>query len=151
MNKLIFIFCLTGFIIACSKDSVDTKPSLKIESVSSDIIAKNQDLNVTMSFTDKEGDVNDTLFIIRTRTNKRGPVTLKPLALKVPDFPSKTKGEITANLSYSNHLTLQLSPLSIPGNASQNEPDTLILKFVLKDKEKNVSDTATANVIVQRS
>jgi hypothetical protein len=150
MKKLIFLFALTGFIVACDKDDIETKPTLKIESLSSEIVARNQNLKATLSFTDKEGDVNDTIYIIRTRTNKRGPVTLKAIDFKVPDFPAKSKGEISVNLTYTI-LTLQLNPLAIPGNSSQNEPDTLLLKFVLKDKEKNVSDTAVANVIVQRS
>ena len=149
--KQLFILSLGIFIFAaCNKDKFETKPKLKVESLSSDFIPRNQDLRITFSFTDKEGDVDDSLYLIRTRLNQRGPYTdAKPIEYKIPSFPNQQKGEITLTLPYALGLTFGISPVGIPGT-NDRELDTLALKFVLLDKGKNVSDTATANVIVER-
>lgn len=149
--KQLFILGLGALILAaCNKDKFETKPQLKIESLSSDFVPRNQDLQITFSFTDKEGDVDDTLYLVRTRLNQRGPYTdINPFDYKIPNFPDQQSGEITLNMSYGFALTAGISSIGIPGTTDR-EPDTMALKFVLLDKGKNVSDTAIANVIVER-
>jgi hypothetical protein len=150
MKKIAPILAFIVILVACDKDQFETKPTLKLESLSSEFISKNQGLDITFSFTDKEGDVNDTLFVSRTRLNKRSIVTRPFIPYQIPDFPKTVKGEIVLRLAYTSGLTLGINPLSIPNQAGKFEPDTLLLRFVLKDKENNKSDTAIANVIVER-
>lgn len=149
--KQVFILCLGAFIFAaCNKDKFQTKPQIKIESQNFDFVPRNQDLQIVLSFTDKEGDVDDSLYLVRTRLNQRGPYTdIKPLDYKIPSFPDQPSGEMTVTLTYGFGLTAGISTISIPGS-TQKEPDTMALKFVVVDKAKNISDTATANVIVER-
>jgi|GEM_PF-187240 len=150
MKKITYlIIVLIGFI-ACKKDNVETKPTLKLESMSSEFVPRNQNLSLTFTFTDKEGDISDSIFMIRTRLNRRGPLTRAAIPYKVPEFPSKSKGEIVLELDYRLDITTGIPALSVQGNNTQREPDTLQLKFVLRDKAKNLSDTAVANVIVER-
>jgi hypothetical protein len=132
-----FLFLL----IACSKDKFETIPQLKIKSVSSNEVDNSAPLTIKIEFTDKEGDVSDTLFMIRQRLNVNGPKTLLPSPYKLPDFPKTTKGEFELNLDYSQDITFNLDPIYIPG-AGKNEQDTMRLKFVAKDKGGNYSDTA---------
>ena len=151
MKQILTYSCIVLALVACDKDKFETKPKLEVESLSTDFVPRNQDLRITLSFTDKEGDVDDSLYVIRTRTNKRGPFTpVNPSRYKIPEFPNQSEGEIELTLPYSLGLTSGFSSVIAPGNPPTREPDTLILKFVLKDKAKNVSDTATANVIVER-
>lgn len=150
MRQLIFVSIILLVFVACGKDKFETKPSLKVESLSSEFVSTNQDLNVTLSFTDKEGDVDDSLYVIRSRTNKRGTITTKPIGFQIPEFPNQQSGEISLNLLYARFLALNISPINNSSSPTGKEPDTLVLKFVLRDKAKNVSDTAIANVIVER-
>lgn len=98
--KQLFILCLGAFIFtACDKDKFQTKPQIKIESQNYDFVPRNQDLKITFSFTDKEGDVDDSLYLVRTRLNQRGPYTdIKALDYKIPSFPDQESGEMTLTL-----------------------------------------------------
>ena len=51
-------------------------------------------LTIKIEFTDKEGDVSDTLFMIRQRLNVNGPKTLLPSPYKLPDFPKTHQGRV---------------------------------------------------------
>jgi hypothetical protein len=150
--KRIFIFCsLAAIIIACSKDKFQTKPQITIKSVSSDIIPLNSGLRVLLEFTDKEGDVSDSVYFIRERLNQTSPTVLPAKMYGIPDFPNTSKGEIEVDLDYNLDLTVGMLPLSKPGTTPPSyQPDTMNLKFVVQDKAGNKSDTATAHVIVIR-
>ena len=146
MKKGILIGCSVMLLsLACSKDKFETKPSLKLKSQNGDTFANNNDaLVVEFDFTDKEGDVNDTLFVKKIRTNQRQAAqTLRDsFKLKVPDFPTEYEGVIKVTLDYQNYLISAINP-PVSGNPPKPEPDTLIMKFALKDKAKNISDTVT--------
>jgi len=139
-------------VIACGKDRFETKPQLKLKSRNTDIVPINGVLRLTVEFTDKEGDVNDSLLIVRQRLNVRGPLTMPASPYGIPDFPLTDKGEFQLNLEDQRHLILAMSPLRIPGsNPAKNEIDTLRLKIVARDKEGNKSDTLVVdNVYVTR-
>jgi hypothetical protein len=148
MKQLFFLGLGAFFFAACNKDKFETKPQLKIESLSSDFVPQGQALNINFSFTDKEGDVDDTLYVVRTRLNQRGPYTdAEAIEYKIPSFPDQQSGEIRLTMPYALGLTFGISPVTTGGI---KELDTLSLKFVVMDKEKNKSDTAIANVIVER-
>jgi len=147
---LVVIVALT--ILACGKDKFQTVPQLKIKSKSADVVSLNENLRVTIEYTDKQGDVDDSLIIVRQRLNVKKPLTLAPSPYKIPTFPDTQKGEFEVNFRYNFDLTVGLTPIPIPGsNPQQNEPDTMVLKFVARDKAGNKSDTVTTNVIVRRS
>ena len=139
-------------MIACGKDKFETVPQLELKSRNTDIVPVNGDLRLDIEFRDKEGDVSDSLFIVRQRLNKRGPVQLSALLYGIPDFPNTDKGEFEVTLTYQFGLVLNLPPLRIPGsNPVKNEVDTLRLKIVARDKAGNKSDTLIVdNVYVIR-
>jgi len=139
-------------MIACGKDKFETKPQLTLRSKSPDVVPVNGTLRLNVEYTDKEGDVSDSLFIVRQRLNVRGPVQLPQSPYDVPDFPHTDKGEFEISLEYQFGLIFGLPPLRIPGtNPAKNEIDTLRLKIVAKDKAGNKSDTLVVdNVYVIR-
>src|SRR5215204_6426761 len=108
MKKFLTISVLGLLLVACGKDRFETKPQLKLKSVNTHEVTNTQPLSVTIEFTDKEGDVSDSFFIVRQRLNTRGPVTLQPLPYGIPNFPKSQKGEITVNFDYATDLTLNL-------------------------------------------
>jgi hypothetical protein len=114
----------------------------------------NQALRLHIEFRDKEGDVSDTLFIVRQRLNKKGPVQLPASFYPIPDFPKTDKGEFEITLDYSQHLTPNLTAISIPGTGTpaKKEIDTLRIKILARDLGGNKSDTLVVdNVYVTRT
>jgi len=137
-------------MIACDKDKFQTVPQLTLRSISPEVVGVGDNLRMNVEYTDKEGDVSDSLFIIRQRLNKKKPVTSPESPYDIPTFPTMGKGEFEITLSYYTHLTFNLTPIPIPG-MSKNEIDTLRLKIVAKDKAGNKSDTLVVeNVYVIR-
>ena len=147
MKTRIWIGLIVVFaMIACGKDKFQTVPQLKLKSRNTDVVAVNGTLVLNVEYTDKEGDVSDSLFIVRQRLNVRGPLTLPVSGYNIPDFPHTDKGEFEISLGYQFGLVLNLPPLRIPGsNPPKNEIDTLRLKIVAKDKAGNKSDTLVVN------
>lgn len=151
-RNLVFLFLLVA-VVACDKDKFQTKPQIQLKSQNTSTVDANESLRLVIEFTDKEGDVNDTLYIKKERLNRRKVATLRDsMDFKVPDFPTRTLAELMVNLEYENHLKSAVNAPRIPGsNPAVFEPDTLNIKFVLKDKAGNKSDTLTVpNIIVIR-
>ena len=145
---------ITFGIISCGKDRFETKPQLEYLSRNTDVVEASQSLRLNIEFRDKEGDVSDTLFIVRQRLNKKGPVQLPASFYMIPDFPKTDKGEFEITLDYSQHLTSALTAIPIPGsgNPSKKEIDTLRIKIVARDLGGNKSDTLVVdNVYVKRT
>jgi len=141
-------------IIACGKDKFETKPQLEYLSRNTEVVEVSQPLRLNIEFRDKEGDVSDTLFIVRQRLNKKGTVQLPASFYLIPDFPKTDKGEFEITLDYSQHLTSALTAIPIPGsgNPSKKEVDTLRIKIVARDLGGNKSDTLVVdNVYVTRT
>ena len=148
MKKLFVFFSLSALVLSCDKDKFETKPTLDIVDVNGNYIPRNATLQITLEFTDKEGDVDDSLYVIRQRLNKKSPITAAASMYAVPPFPNQSKGEIEVNLAYTNGITFGISPIRIPGsNPEKFEPDTMKFRFVLKDKAGNFSDTVTTDEI----
>jgi hypothetical protein len=151
MKKLFLFLSFSAFVISCDKDKFETKPTLEVVETSSDYVPKNGDLRVRLEFTDKEGDVTDSVILLRQRMNLKNTVISNPIKYSIPTHPAITKADIEVNLEYVNGLTFGFPAINIPGtNPTQYEPDTLQLKFVVRDAQGNKSDTAIAHVIVER-
>lgn len=137
-------------VIACEKNDFETKPKITIKSVNK-LVEQGQPFIVDIEFTDKEGDVSDSLFIVKQRLNKNDPKKERRIFdYKIPNFPNTSKGQITFSISYTDLNNIE--DIRIPGtNPSRSEPDTLTFKFVVKDKGGNFSDTLILNdVFVKR-
>jgi hypothetical protein len=117
--------------------------------MTSNVIPINGALKVVIEFTDKEGDVDDSLFIKKRRINLRTTTTIRDsLRFKIPSFPDKTKGEMEVVLDYQSILSA-INPPNIPGsNPPQKESDTLTLKFAVRDKQGNASDSLDLGTII---
>jgi len=143
---------ITFGMISCGKDKFETIPQLEYKSRNTDIVPVNGSLRLNIEFRDKEGDVSDSVLIVRQRLNKRGPVQLPANPYGIPHFPTTDKGEFEITLDYQFQLITGLAPIRIPGsNPVKNEVDTLRLKIVARDHAGNKSDTLVVdNVYVIR-
>jgi len=143
---------ITFIMISCDKGKLETVPELEYKSRNTDIVPVNGSLRLNVEFRDKEGDVSDSVLIVRQRLNKRGPVQLQASPYEIPDFPKTDKGEFEITLDYQFHLITGLTAIRVVGsNPPKNEVDTLRLKIVARDKGGNKSDTLVVdNVFVIR-
>ena len=145
---------ITFIMISCGKDKFETKPQLEYLSRNTDVVEPGHPLRLNIEVRDKEGDVSDTLFIVRQRLNRKGPVQLPASFYLIPDFPKTDKGEFEITLDYANDLTTALTAISIPGTGTpaKKEVDTLRIKIVARDLGGNKSDTLVVdNVYVTRT
>lgn len=154
MKRVLYSGAFLLLVFGCSKDKFQTKPQITVETDGNVIIPVNSGFTVSLKYTDKEGDVDNLVFVKKERLNQRTTATIRDsFTLKVPEFPNTNEGQIIMNFDYQAHLVSAQVPPNIPGSVPpQKEPDTLNFKFVLKDKEGNASDTAVLNnVIIRRN
>ena len=147
--KQIFAIFLIGVTIfsSCSKDSVNTRPSFTLKSFTPEVIPVSGNAEVKFSFGDKEADL-DSIYIYKRRLNKQTTPTIRDsFKFAVPFFDKSTTGDISIFFTYQNHLISASNPPT-SGTPPRRQPDTLIFKFVLKDKAKNNSDTIYSQPIV---
>jgi hypothetical protein len=147
--KRIFVFsALALAIIACNKDKVESNPHLKFKSFNNDVVPSNGFVRATLEFTDQEGDL-DSIFVTRRRLNKRGPAYFEYYYGQTPEFGEQNRGELQIDFEVAKDLIFGLPAIGIPGSTPpRNEPDTLQLRFYLKDKEGHTSDTAVASTLI---
>jgi hypothetical protein len=146
-----FLVAVIGLIllIACKKDRFTTTPQLKIKSISTDVVPVNGSISFTIQFTDKEGDVKDTLFVKKVRLNKKIVPTIRDsFSYVIPGFPDTKKGDFIVDMNYAT-IYSAITPPNIPGtNPPQKESDTLLVKFVARDADGHFSDTVTSKQII---
>lgn len=69
MKKLLLlIFAATAFA-ACNKDKFQTVPQVEITSFGPEEVVKGQLIKLTADVTDKEGDTQDSVYVVRKRFN----------------------------------------------------------------------------------
>lgn len=134
---IIFSTFLFFILSGCNKDKFNTVPELKFTSVNTSQLRSGQILQFTLSFTDKEGDVSNKIYVIKSSPECPDGdfVEFYP----IPNFPvsSNQKGEIIISFGYNVDVYPQ-----IPIRCSKDE--TATFRFVLEDKGGNVSDTVSA-------
>jgi hypothetical protein len=149
MTRLLPIALILVLVVAaCDKSKFQTRPSLSLKSQNGNLIPSGASLQLEFEFTDKEGDVSDTLFVKKIRTNRIVVPTIRDsFKLAVPQFPKNTQGVVLVTLDHTFYLASAQNP---PRDPITNDPqdDTLMLKFAIRDKAKNISDTVTVGPII---
>jgi len=146
MKKLLLLASVLIVLFACNKDKYQSTPQIKIKSVSSDIVPLGSGLEVVLSFTDKEGDVDDSVFVRKVRLNQKVANTLfDTLKYKIPEFPSHSSGDISIFLD--NNVIQSAQPPPSNGSGG-NMPDTLKIWFSVTDKGGHKSDSVSTGTIV---
>lgn len=140
MRYSILFSILLLLLFSCNKNKYTTAPQLKYVSANTKTLTRGQILQMTLSFTDAEGDITDKIFIQKIVR----PCAAAPRggfidsSHTIPVFPTgkNQSGNILITYDYTS-----LNPLC-------NRNDTAIFKFVLRDQAKHVSDTAVSDPIV---
>jgi hypothetical protein len=145
-TKILVSLVMVLFFAACNKDKFNTTPTLKLISVSSNVIPNGGTLRIEVQVTDKEGDISDTLYLKKIRTNKIVRATIRDsLQFAIPQADKIRDGIIQLDLQYQNHLVSAFNPGNPPVN------DTLNLQIAVRDQAKNRSEPLTiSNIVVIR-
>lgn len=145
---LVFMLALV-IIASCNKDKLQTKPYIKIKSEGPSQVSNGGIFSLEFEYGDKEGDISNTLFVQKIRTNSRKVPTLRDtFSLRMPDIPKFPQGNLEVTLYYQNHLISAVNPPNLGGSPPVYENDSLIIRFVLRDKAGNTSDTVSTKPIV---
>jgi hypothetical protein len=137
----IFVVSLAILLIACGKDKYETKPKLEIKDYSSKEIFAGSQLNIRISYFDKEGDLSQAPIIGILRRLNIFPLPpsldkVDTIRTNLPEFPKNDDGEITFSLPY-DFL-----------KESTTENDTIMFRFSVTDRAGNTSDTVDSAPIV---
>nr|WP_294905642.1 hypothetical protein [uncultured Lacibacter sp.] len=150
--KLLFLFVTAAVLAGCKKSKYTTEPQVEIKSVKTGdiIIAGNQGkiLEFDLTVTDKEGDLQDTIYIDKLDAATppcSSPNELLGLEYKIPDHPSEANQKITIKVRFASITALNYATL--PGNNCPGSPHISRFSFVVKDKDGNRSEKVTSDAI----
>lgn len=138
----IAVLMMFGFI-TCTKDSYNTSPTLKFESVNGTVFPRLSVVTFNLQCTDKEGDVIDTIWIKRI---SKVPFCEADASyydsIPIPNFdpPKDVKADFQLSYNYGG------SAPSLQGCSEHD--DTVYFKFWMHDKAQHVSDTVQSPQIV---
>ena len=141
LSATILIGAASFCLMACSKDKYTTKPQLKFIKAQNYEVAYGELLEMEIEFTDKEGDLSDSIFIQKVVPKCTNSNITQ--GYPMPKFTATSNLKGTMNITYVNGKF-------ISGYASLGAPlcgrnDTATFKFWIRDKAKNVSDTITSD------
>lgn len=138
MRYLIILSAFAFLFAGCGKDKFETKPHLTFNSVSTTELRAGQLLQFKLGFTDKEGDISNSLYVEKV-VSDCGDSNWKEV-YNLPGFPasSNQKGEVVFTLGFNAGTEWpDVSP-----KCSKDEIATF--RFAIQDKENNTSDTITS-------
>ncbi len=135
---LIMLGCIT-----CTKDTYNTTPTLKFESVNGSVFAQPSVVTFKLECTDKEGDVVDTIWVQRVSKVTACGSLSNIDSFPIPDFnpPKNVKAEFDFTYNYGSIYPPNLAPCSMAD-------DTSYFRFWMHDKAQHVSDTVQSPDIV---
>ncbi len=145
LSIVALVIVLVSIIVACNKNKFQTRPSLEFKEVNNDTLSQGNLLRFTLEFTDKEGDVTDSIWI--QRVSKVCPTSFpNPIRYAIPStfIGSKNiKADFQINYRY-NVINADYPPIG----GCPNKVDTSVFRFWVRDKAGNVSDTVSSPNIV---
>jgi hypothetical protein len=141
MNRVpILVPACLFLLVSCSKDKFGTKPSLSIKSINTTVEVQGI-LDAVFTYTSKKGNLGRGNFVvIRNRLNQE-PVPVNggntdTLTGPIPDYPDQSTAEFELKLDWN---TL---------HETDDQDDSVIMKFAAIDRDGNSSDTILSPLII---
>ena len=143
--KILIVSIITTLLAACNKDQFTTKPQIEFESFNTDVVPSPGQLIITLKYTDKEGDIQDTIYVERRAINCATD-TLRAFYTLPANVPEVKNAEGKIVISYSHFPDFTFPDIGEPTCGNGN--DTCIYRFALSDKAGNTSDTISSPPVV---
>ncbi|MGE5518643.1 MAG: hypothetical protein ACM3VS_01870 [Candidatus Dadabacteria bacterium] len=146
MKLFIGLLSLILIFSACSKDKFQTKPQVEIKSLSPGQVYKGQFFEFIATIRDKEGDLQDSVLLVKKRYNGSSLLTADTTRLYIAPlaFPDKQQIDFSALFAYG-----ELVDGTIFQNLEQVDRDFAI-GIIVRDKAGNKSDYVESGKIVLR-
>ena len=147
MKKLFILFLVVLAFSACSKGTFETKPTVDIDSFGPEEVERpGAYFQLKATVTDKEGDLQDTVIVVRKRYN--GTTLLSTdssqrFNLKAFGSPVKSKIELLITFVYG-----RLEDFAITQELERNADRNLRVGLIVKDNAGNRSDYVESEPIV---
>ncbi|SKA03030.1 hypothetical protein [Sediminibacterium ginsengisoli] len=142
-TKVLILAAITLLILSCNKDTYNTRPKLTFKEVNGNVFGNAQAVIFTLEFTDKEGDVQDSLWVQKvSRTNGCNNFGDR---IKIPAYTSTSNLKGIFEVGYSTSVIPNSNYTILP---KCSKDDTCYFKFWVRDNGKNVSDTVVSPDIV---
>lgn len=138
-------------LLSCDKDTFETKPAISIKSLSSTTVPNGGRFSITLEYTDKEGDVSDSIYMLMEVLNQSAAGEawqFERIRYKIPAFPPTPKGEISARFVINSAPDIYEANLRAFGSPYTYENDTVNFKIWVRDAAQNYSDTITSEQVV---
>ncbi len=142
MRYSILLAAISLLIISCNKNKFTTAPQLEYKSVNTTELNKGQIIVFKLSFTDGDGDLQDSLFVEKIEPTCTSSYFKQKYRLPIFPATKNTEGDFEVSFGYgvSNY------PLIKAPQCNRN--DTCYFRFMLKDKAQNTSDTVQSETII---
>jgi hypothetical protein len=103
MRSIFIAFVIVFALAACSKDQFKTVPTVRIDSITPSEANNGDIIQVNATVTDKEGDLQDSVIVVRKKYNGSTLLSVDSTArvsLKGLGTPIKDKIELRISISY---------------------------------------------------
>ena len=102
MKKILVLIVIVSAIVGCSKDKFKTEPQVEIKSLGPSEVNKGQLFTFRAVVRDKEGDLQDSVLLVRKRFSGGIELTVDTLRYDISSFtfPDKSVIEVSAIFSY---------------------------------------------------
>ena len=128
---------------ACTKDKYTTKPQIVFKGVNGNVFTAGNLVDFEFEATDKEGDLQDTIFVQRVTTVC--PDLNSVTSFQMPGSVKKSDLKVQVNVTYVYRNPNP--PYTLLAGCSERD-DTATFKFWVKDIAGHVSDTIQAPPII---
>jgi hypothetical protein len=144
MKRIFVSIVLAALLLACSKDKFKTEPQVEIKSFGPEEVRKGELFTLRVEVTDKEGDVQDSVLLVRKRYNAGVALPADTLRYTIKDFhaPIKTRIEISAEFSYG-----ELRDNYIFQNPEVKDTE-ITIGIIVRDRAGNRSNYAESDKIL---
>lgn len=133
--------------ISCDKNKYTTKPQITLKSITPTEMGRDNVLSIVLEFTDKEGDITDSMYFVKQILNENQKGTLQEFLIsriKLPIYPKAIQGEMEVRLARRIGFGVPLM-----GDPLTAQDDTVVFHMAVKDAAGNWSDTLrTPNPII---
>jgi hypothetical protein len=145
MRNTIIIALFSLVMAGCTKDKFTSRPQLTYKKVNGNFIPRDAVMEMTLHFTDAEGDFPGNLYV--ERRSKLCPAdTVFKDSTNLPEFPATKNTEGDIIVSYSNGIIAGYYPMADVPSAC-DDTTVCYFRFVLHDKAGNRSDTINSEEI----
>lgn len=147
MKKLIILFVVVLAFAACSKGIFETKPTVTIDSFGPEVVPTGGFFQLRATVTDKEGDLQDSVIIVRKRYNNGTLLNTdssRRVSLKNLGTPVKDKIELLITFVYGRLIPEQAITQDLEYNADRE----LRVGLIVTDNAGNRSEYVESEPIV---